>query len=125
MQQYGPVDQLEDRYLRKVEAAGSNPARSSVIFLSSVVDTAKSHGCNRARSGSSAHFVRNRALLPPFFGSPDPRALLQILFIRLILLQSRFMLEWGSLDILGACGAPYPGSNPGSSVYAIFYTARA
>ena len=25
---YGPVDQLEDRYLRKVEAAGSNPAQS-------------------------------------------------------------------------------------------------
>ena len=31
------------------------------------------------------------------------------------------MLEWGNLDILKACGASDPGSNPGSGDYIKFH----
>ena len=49
-QQYGPVDQLEDRCLRKAEAAGSNPARSISRF---------------ARNGHGLSRTGVTVLLPP------------------------------------------------------------
>ncbi len=30
------------------------------------------------------------------------------------------MPPWGSLDILGGCGLPDPGSNPGGGIYSFF-----
>ena len=43
------------------------------------------------------------------------KAFIYLCFPSIPTICSNHMLEWGSLDILGACGASYPGSNPGSS----------